>query len=85
LPSLTLGSVGVGPLRCERAVSESPTTSSETILFVEDEALVRMDMAEFLRESGYVVYEAATAKEAIKACKRNSWTSCSPISICRTA
>ena len=26
-----------------------------------------MDMAEFLREFGYVVYEAATAKEAIKA------------------
>ena len=26
-----------------------------------------MDMAEFLRKSGYVVYEAATAKEAIKA------------------
>lgn len=48
-------------------MSESPTTSSETILFVEDEALVRMDMAEFLRGSGYVVYGAATAKEAIKA------------------
>jgi CheY-like chemotaxis protein len=66
LPSLTFQR-WAGPFRCERAVSESPTTSSETILFVEDEALVRMDMAEFLRESGYVVYEAATAKEAIKA------------------
>ena len=48
-------------------MSESPTTPSETILFVEDEALVRMDMAQFLRECGYHVYEAATAKEAIKA------------------
>jgi CheY-like chemotaxis protein len=68
LPSLTLRAALVPvPSRCERAMSESPTTPSETILFVEDEALVRMDMAEFLRESGYVVYEAATAKEAIKA------------------
>jgi hypothetical protein len=50
-----------------RAVSEFPTTPSETILFVEDEALVRMDMAQFLRGCGYHVYEAATAKEAIKA------------------
>jgi CheY-like chemotaxis protein len=48
-------------------MSESPTTPSETILFVEDEALVRMDMAQFLRECGYHVYEAATAQEAIKA------------------
>ena len=40
---------------------------AETILFVEDEALVRMDMAEFLRECGYRVHEAANAKEAIEA------------------
>jgi CheY-like chemotaxis protein len=39
----------------------------ETILFVEDEALVRMDMAEFLRECGYRVHEAANASEAIEA------------------
>ena len=39
----------------------------ETILFVEDEALVRMDMAEFLRECGYRVHEAADANEAIEA------------------
>jgi CheY-like chemotaxis protein len=48
-------------------MSEFPTTPSETILFVEDEALVRMDMAQFLRECGYHVYEAASAKEAIEA------------------
>ena len=35
----------------------------ETILFVEDDALVRMDMAEFL--SGYRVHEAADANEAV--------------------
>jgi CheY-like chemotaxis protein len=39
----------------------------ETILFVEDEALVRMDMAEFLRECGYRVHEAADANEAVQA------------------
>ena len=37
----------------------------ETILFVEDEAIVRMDMAEFLRQSNYRVSEAAGAAEAI--------------------
>ena len=39
----------------------------ETILFVEDEVLTRMDMAEFLRQSGYRVSEAANAAEAIDA------------------
>ena len=37
----------------------------ETILFVEDEPLVRMDMAEFLRQCGYRVHEAADATEAV--------------------
>jgi CheY-like chemotaxis protein len=48
-------------------VCDSRATPLETILFVEDDALVRMDMAEFLRECGYVVHEAATAEEAIEA------------------
>ncbi|HLH49754.1 MAG TPA: response regulator [Roseiarcus sp.] len=39
----------------------------ETILFVEDEVLTRMDMAEFLRQSGYRVSEAASAAEAVDA------------------
>jgi DNA-binding NtrC family response regulator len=39
----------------------------ETILFVEDEVLTRMDMAEFLRQSGYRVSEASCAAEAIDA------------------
>jgi DNA-binding NtrC family response regulator len=39
----------------------------ETILFVEDEVLIRMDMAEFLRQSGYRVSEAANAAEALDA------------------
>ncbi len=40
---------------------------AQTILFVEDEALIRMDMAEFLRECGYRVHEAANAAEALQA------------------
>lgn len=40
---------------------------AQTILFVEDEALIRMDMAEFLRECGYRVHEAANANEALEA------------------
>jgi CheY-like chemotaxis protein len=41
----------------------------ETILFVEDEPLIRMDMAEFLRQCGYTVAEATDAKEAMEALK----------------
>jgi CheY-like chemotaxis protein len=40
---------------------------AQTILFVEDEPLIRMDMAEFLRECGYRVHEAADAAEALEA------------------
>ena len=68
------------------AASEPPTTPPKTILFVEDETLVRMDMAEFLRDCGYCVQEAATAKEAIEALQANFLsTLCSPISICPRA
>jgi len=37
----------------------------QTILFVEDDAVIRMDMAEFLRECGYRVHEAANGVEAM--------------------
>lgn len=37
----------------------------ETILLVEDEALVRIGLAEFLRENGYRVLEANDAPEAL--------------------
>jgi CheY-like chemotaxis protein len=39
----------------------------ETILFVEDEPLIRMEMAEFLRQSSYRVSETANAAEAMAA------------------
>ena len=44
-----------------------PAGPPATILFVEDEALIRMCMAEFLRECGYRVHEASHAAEAVEA------------------
>jgi DNA-binding response OmpR family regulator len=37
---------------------------SRTILIVEDEALIRMSLAEHLRDCGFVVLEAANGEEA---------------------
>ncbi len=50
-------------------MNDSPQVHApaETILFVEDEPLIRMDMAEFLRECGYRVHEAANAAEGLEA------------------
>ena len=39
---------------------------STTILVVEDEVLVRIALADFLRDCGYKVFEAANAQEAIQ-------------------
>lgn len=38
---------------------------AETILIVEDQVLIRMEVADYLRECGYLVLEAADANEAI--------------------
>ena len=46
--------------------AQSHTPPPKTILVVEDEVVVRMDMAEFLRQSGYRVQEATNAAEAVK-------------------
>jgi CheY-like chemotaxis protein len=48
------------------AAEASPETRLETILIVEDEILVRMVIADYLRECGYRVIEAGNAAEAIK-------------------
>jgi len=39
----------------------------ETILFVEDDLVTRLDMAEYLRQAGYTVAEAVNAAEAVEA------------------
>jgi CheY-like chemotaxis protein len=41
------------------------TKAQETILLVEDEVLVRMPIAQYLRDCGYKVVEAVNADEAI--------------------
>jgi len=48
------------------AAEASPETRLETVLIVEDEILVRMVIADYLRECGYRVIEAGNAAEAIK-------------------
>jgi CheY-like chemotaxis protein len=39
----------------------------QIILIVEDEALVRLDAADFLRQGGYCIQEAANASDAMEA------------------
>lgn len=47
------------------AESPIPDSDRSTILYVEDEVLVRLATAEELREAGFVVIEAGTAREAM--------------------
>jgi CheY-like chemotaxis protein len=46
-------------------VEVEPEKHAETVLVVEDEVLVRMVIADYLRECGYRVIEAGSAAEAI--------------------
>ena len=48
----------------EDSFSEHAGAMAKTILVVEDEVLVRMNIADHLREQGFIVLEAATAEEA---------------------
>ena len=45
--------------------SQRPARPSTTILVVEDDVLIRMDLADYLRECGYHVIEASNADEAM--------------------
>jgi CheY-like chemotaxis protein len=45
--------------------SHQPAQPAVTILIVEDEILIRMDLADYLRECGYQVIEASNADEAM--------------------
>jgi|SRR5689334_17218863 len=44
-----------------------PPTDQETILLVEDDASIRMPIAQYLRDCGYKVIEAVDANEAMTA------------------
>jgi DNA-binding NtrC family response regulator len=46
------------------AIRTGANISTHTILLVEDEVLIRMPLAEYLRECGYRVFEAAGVAEA---------------------
>ena len=52
-------------LMAAAAATSSQTERRHTVLVVEDEVLVRLSMADHLRECGYVVLEAASAEEAV--------------------
>jgi CheY-like chemotaxis protein len=60
--------VGVGPRQVRIMSSPLPSPippQAETILVVEDQVLIRLEVADYLRECGYRVLEAADASEAI--------------------
>jgi CheY-like chemotaxis protein len=50
----------------------APPTRSSAILVAEDEVVVRMMLAEALRDAGYTVIEAADAEEAIRALRASA-------------
>lgn len=47
------------------ALPETSTTIAETVLVVEDDILIRLVIAQYLRECGYKVIEAANGEEAV--------------------
>jgi CheY-like chemotaxis protein len=46
-------------------LTPQPDLPSQAVLVVEDEVLVRLVIADYLRECGYRVYEAVSASEAV--------------------
>lgn len=50
----------------------SPMAANIQVLVVEDEPLVLMEIADFLRDEGFVVFEAATADAAITVLENNA-------------
>jgi CheY-like chemotaxis protein len=51
------------------SVSAANGAHAAVVLLVEDETLIRCDIADHLREVGYTVVEAASGEEAIAMCK----------------
>jgi CheY-like chemotaxis protein len=50
----------------ELIADPDPKTASQTILVVEDEVLIRLEIADSLRDGGFHVLEAAGASEAVE-------------------
>jgi CheY-like chemotaxis protein len=55
----------------ERAGPPPPAAPAEAALVVEDDVLVRLVIAAYLRDCGYRVFEAASGDEAIKLLERD--------------
>jgi len=55
--------------RTRECTSAHEPTNNVTILVVEDEVLVRLMLADELREQGFQVYEAVDAKQAVSILK----------------
>jgi CheY-like chemotaxis protein len=51
------------------SVSVANGVHAPVVLVVEDDALIRCDLAEHLQEAGYIVIETASGEEAIAMCK----------------
>lgn len=47
-------------------IPEIPDAPKPTVLVVEDEVLIRLDIADELRRAGYLVLEAARAEDALR-------------------
>jgi CheY-like chemotaxis protein len=52
--------------------SENPSDQAPTVLVVEDEMLVRMGVASYLRDCGYRVIEAGNGDEAVSVLKTDA-------------
>ena len=60
-------------VRCDgKRHPEIQAEAAKTILLVEDEVLVRMAIADALRDAGYMVIEASNAYEAMQVLHHNS-------------
>jgi CheY-like chemotaxis protein len=57
-------------IRCDG--KPHPAKATDTILVVEDEVLVRMMIADKLRDAGYTVVEASSAHEALQVLRHHS-------------
>jgi DNA-binding response OmpR family regulator len=51
------------------SIAEKAGNNLATILIVEDEVIIRMNVSEYLRECGYKVIEAANGDEALQVLK----------------
>jgi DNA-binding NtrC family response regulator len=53
-------------------MGQSKPINTHTILIVEDEAIIRFELADFFQDAGYSVFEASDADEAIAVLERET-------------